>query len=80
MLDSPEVEPKLLDLILTRINARFDEVMSAIVEHRQYIEFASDRFRGEMLAGFASMSTHFERLERKLDQLIDHVGCAQRDN
>ena len=55
------------------VDARFDEVTAALVEQRQYTEFAFERLRGEMVAGFSAMTTNFTRLERKLDQLIDYV-------
>ena len=48
------------------VDARFDDVTAALVEQRQYTEFAFERLRGEMSAGFG-------RLERKLDLLIDRV-------
>ena len=62
-----------VDALAVAVDARFDEVTSALVEQRQYTEFAFDRLRGEMLAGFSAMTTSFGRLERKLDQLIDRV-------
>jgi hypothetical protein len=61
------------EALTTSIDKRFDEVTSALVEQRQYTEFAFDRLRGEMLAGFAAQTTNFERLERKVDQLIDRL-------
>ena len=61
------------DALTTSIDKRFDEVTAALVEQRQYTEFAFDRLRGEMLAGFAAQTTNFERLERKVDQLIDRL-------
>jgi hypothetical protein len=62
-----------VDALAVTVDARFDEVTSALGEQRQYTEFAFDHLRGEMLAGFAAMTTNFGRLERKLDQLIDRV-------
>lgn len=76
-----------VDARFDTVDARFDEVTLALVEQRQYTEFAFDRLRGEMQAGFAemreglsegqggfaAMTTNFGRLERKLDQLIDRV-------
>ena len=55
------------------VDAQFGEVTSALVEQRQYTEFAFERLRGEMGAGFAAMTTNFGRLERKLDQLVDRI-------
>jgi hypothetical protein len=61
------------DALTASVDGRFDEVTSALVEHRQYTEFAFDRLRREMLAGFGAQTTNFERLERKVDQLIDRL-------
>ena len=73
------IEQKL-DALSMNVDVRFDDVTSALVEQRQYTEFAFDRLRNEMLGGFATMqarfdtmTTNFGRLERKLDQVIDHV-------
>ena len=57
-----------------RIDARFDEVTTALVEQREYTEFAFDRLRTEMHAGFAAMTSNFGRLERKLDRVIDYLS------
>jgi hypothetical protein len=100
MVDSPKREPmadpmealpervnaieQKLDALTVNVDVRFDDVTSALVEQRQYAEFAFDRLRNEMLSGFATtqtrfdtafttMATNFGRLERKLDQVIDHV-------
>ena len=62
-----------VDARFDTVDARFDDVTSALVEQRQYTEFAFDRLRGEMLTGFAAMTTNFGRLERKLDQVIDRL-------
>lgn len=61
------------DALTASMDRRFDEVTSALVEQRQYTEFAFDRISTEMRAGFAGQSTNFERLERKVDQLVDRL-------
>ena len=63
-----------LDAHASSVDARFDEVTSALVEQRQYTEFAFDRLRSEMTAGFSAMTASFARLERKLDLLIDRMA------
>jgi hypothetical protein len=68
-----------VDARFDTVDARFDEVTSALVEQRQYTEFAFDRLRREMMAGFAMMTTNFGRLERKLDQLIDRATGQRPD-
>jgi tetrahydromethanopterin S-methyltransferase subunit G len=72
-LDGVDARLAGIDARFDTVDARFDDVTSALVEQRQYTEFAFDRLRGEMLAGFAAMTTNFGRLERKLDQVIDRL-------
>jgi hypothetical protein len=66
-----------VDQRFDQVDRRFDETTAAVVEQRQYTEFAFERLRGEMLARFdaieARMATRadIDRLERKLDQFID---------
>ena len=72
-LDGVDARLDGIDARFDTVDARFDDVTSAIVEQRRYTEFAFDRLRGEMLAGFAAMTTNFGRLERKLDQVIDRL-------
>ena len=72
-LDGIDTRLDGIDARFDTVDARFDDVTSALVEQRQYTEFAFDRLRGEMLAGFAAMTTNFGRLERKLDQVIDRL-------
>ena len=57
------IEQKL-DALTINVDARFDDVTSALVEQRQSTEFAFDRLRNEMLAGFAVMQRKFDGLER----------------
>ena len=60
------------------VDARFDAVDEALVEQRQYTEFAFAQLKDEMKNGFDgvdrrfdSVENRFSRLERKLDQFID---------
>lgn len=53
------VEEKL-DLLSVSVDRRFDAVDEALLEQRQYTEFA-----------FSRLETGFARMERKLDQFID---------
>jgi hypothetical protein len=62
-----------VDARFDKMDARFDEVTFALVEQRQYTDFAFERLRSEMTAGFTAMSGDFGRLERKLDQVIDRL-------
>ena len=63
-----------LDRRFEQVDRRFDAVDAAIVEQRQYTEFASSRLEAKMDAGFTRVGERFDRLERKLDQFIDlHV-------
>ena len=63
-----------LDAHASSVDARFHEVTSALVEQRQYTEFAFDRLRSEMTAGFSAMTANFARLGQKLDLLIDRMA------
>jgi DNA repair exonuclease SbcCD ATPase subunit len=54
------------------IDKRFDEVTHAIVEQRQYTEFAFTRLDAKMTSGFAKVETRLEHVEQKLDRL-EHV-------
>ena len=61
-----------------QMDRRFDETKAALVEQRQYTEFAYDQLVVRMDAGFArvderftQMDARFARIERKLDQVID---------
>jgi len=53
------------------VDQRFDAVDAAFVEQRQYTEFAYARLDAKMDAGFGRVDVRFDRLERKLDQVID---------
>jgi tetrahydromethanopterin S-methyltransferase subunit G len=67
------------------IDKRFDEVSEHFVEQREYTEFAFDKLRGEMLAGFTRLASliavntsGLARLERKFDQFVDDEGRRPR--
>ena len=78
--DAVDARFDAVDARFDAVDARFDEVTAAFVEQREYTEFAFGRLRGEMLTGFASMTTSFGRLERKLDQLLDRAGGQRSDS
>jgi len=48
-----------------------DTIDAAILEQRQYTEFACSRLEARMDAGFSRLGERFDRLARKLDQFID---------
>ena len=56
-----------VDRRFEQVDRRFDHVDAAIIEQRQYTEFAYSRLEAKMDAGFG----RFGRVERKLDQFID---------
>src|SRR5262245_23573960 len=67
------------------VDKRFDEVSEHFTEQRQYTEFAFDKLRGEMTAGFtrlerliAANTGGLARLERKFDQFVDDEGRRPR--
>lgn len=55
------------DTLSASVDERFDAVDVALIEQRQYTEFAFDRLDGR-----------FDRLERKLDQFIDTQSTANK--
>ncbi len=64
-----------IDRHFEEVDRRFDEVTTAIVEQRQYTEFAFERLQEMMQDGFKTLTATVDRglgrLERKIDQLID---------
>jgi hypothetical protein len=56
-----------VDQRFDQVDQRFNAVDAALVEQRQYIEFAYARLEAKMDAGFGRVG----RFERKLDQFID---------
>jgi tetrahydromethanopterin S-methyltransferase subunit G len=83
------VEQKV-DALSASVDVRFDAVDAALIEQRQYTEFAFDRLASEMRAGFSSVDarlnvsetrfdsidSRFNRIERKLDRFIDTQSRA----
>ena len=72
-----------IDALAGSVDARFNAVDVAFVEQRQYTEFAFETVRGELetlrgevKVGFTQTQANFQRIERKLEQLID----AQSNN
>jgi hypothetical protein len=60
-----------VDDLSASVDQRFEQVDAAILEQRQYTEFAFSRLEAKMEAGFNRFGERFDRLERKLDQFID---------
>ena len=69
-----DVRADSFDARFDAVDARFNEVTVSLVEQREYTEFAFDRLRREMAAGFASVNANIGRLDRKLDQVLDRVA------
>ena len=73
-----------LDALAVSVDRRFDEVTQALVEQREYTEFAFTQLDAKMTSGFARVEIRLEgfdhklqgvehkleRVERKIDQLI----------
>ena len=74
--DAVDARFDAVDARFDAVDARFNEVTVSLVEQREYTEFAFDRLRGEMIAGFATVNANIGRLERKLDWLVDRLGPA----
>ena len=71
------------DTLSASVDERFDAVDVALIEQRQYTEFAFDRLADEMRTGFGAIEGRlggidgrFNRLERKLDQFTDTQSKA----
>ena len=56
------------------VDRRFDEVDAAIVERRQYTEFAFGRLQQELVV----VKSGLGRVERKLDRLIDSAFLSEK--
>src|SRR3990167_4140653 len=56
-----------MDARFAKVDERLNGVDAALIEQRQYTEFAFSRLEAKMDAGF----DRFGRVERKLDQFID---------
>jgi len=64
------------------VNRRFDQVDAAIVEQREYTEFAYSRLEAKMEAGFSRLEGKIDaesgRLDAKMDAGFGHVGRIER--
>jgi hypothetical protein len=76
---------KRFDTLTVSVDERFDAVDVALIEQRQYTEFAFDRLADEVRTGFEAVNGRldgadgrFNRLERKLDQFIDTQSRANQ--
>lgn len=80
------------DALSASVDERFGAVDEALIEQRQYTEFAFERLRDEMKNGFNGVENRFngiengfngvenrfDRLERKLDQFIDTQSTTNK--
>ena len=48
---------------------RFDDIDAALIEQRQYTEFAFDRLSEEMRRGFERCDTRFEQIDTRFEQI-----------
>jgi tetrahydromethanopterin S-methyltransferase subunit G len=64
------IEQKL-DSLSASVDTRFDEVRDAIVEQRQYTEFAFGRLESVMVAEFRKVHDRLDRTAAVLDEKID---------
>jgi chromosome segregation ATPase len=69
-----------VDKRFKEVDERFKDVTRALVEQREYTEFAFDRLRREMMARFDRVATRtqVDRIERKLDRFAESVSDAMR--
>ena len=71
-----------IDRRFEQIDRRFDEVTDALVEQRQYTEFAFDRLRQEMLAHFQTMPTKDDLAALRTEVVVvvhDVVGTVRQE-
>jgi len=66
-----DVIERKLDALAVSVDKRFDEVTEALVEQRQYTEFAFTQLDAKMTSGFAKVETRLGRVEHKLES-VDH--------
>jgi predicted nucleic acid-binding Zn-ribbon protein len=59
-----------VDKRLDDVDKRFEEVSEHFVEQRKYTEFAFDKLRGEMQAGFRRIEGRLDRFENKFDEFV----------
>ena len=60
-----------VDKRLDDVDKRFDDVTEALVEQRQYTEFAFEKLRTELSVSSRQIRGDISRLERKLDRVLD---------
>ena len=69
------------DALSASVDERFDALDLALVEQRQYTEFAFDRLDGRFdrfESRFNTFESRSDRLERKLDQFIDTQSTTNK--
>ena len=62
----PNTLEEKVDALSTSVDRRFDGVAAALVEQREYTEFAFDGLKSEMQAGFAAVETRFGGIDGQL--------------
>src|SRR5829696_7607209 len=67
-LDSLPERVGRIEQKLDAVDKRFDDVTAAFVEQRQYVEFAFDRLRDEMLARFDKVDGRFDNVGARFDK------------
>src|SRR5215510_15133671 len=69
--DSVDKRFDAVDKRFEAVDKQFEEVTEALVEQREYTEYAFDRLRTEINAGSRQIRGDISRLERKLDRVLD---------
>ena len=65
--EGTETVGQRLDTLSASVDERFDAVDAALVEQRQYTEFAFDRLAGEMKAGFEAGNGRLDGVDARLN-------------
>ena len=86
--EGTETVGQKIDKLSASVDERFDAVDVALLEQRQYTEFAFDRLDSRfdtvdsrfdtVDSRFETVNSRFDRLERKLDQFIDTQSTTNK--
>ena len=65
----PQITDQKLDALSRSVDERFSAVDAALVEQRQYTEFAFDKLLTEMNARFEKVDARFEKVDARFEKI-----------